>query len=325
MNIKIGARIRNLRILANITQEKLANHLGVSVQAVSRWESEICYPDLELIPAIAKYFGVTTDHILCIENETIQPIEKKFKEEWERAFNSGYTKIALDIINEALLTMPNNYEFMLMKAITLMCFYKHTCNITRVSDGDRLLRTIISLFDTISSECKNEDIRCRARVTKIALDEMLNNESLVIESADRLPKVKYTKNAVLSTYYRWDENKKSVFCRDYMLELLLEFIKASITLCKTNVISDNEKQQILEGAIQIIKITVDSENCIEFEAYLEEIYETLFTITEEDKYKNEIGKHIKMYNLIKDDTEYNSVFLKGVTFKKSFNLDFELK
>ena len=42
MNLKIGAAIRELRTKNGITQEKLAAHLGVSIQAVSRWESETC-------------------------------------------------------------------------------------------------------------------------------------------------------------------------------------------------------------------------------------------------------------------------------------------
>lgn len=64
MNVKIGENIRRLRSQNGITQEKLAEYLGVSAQAISRWESETCYPDLEMLPGIASYFSVSIDNLL---------------------------------------------------------------------------------------------------------------------------------------------------------------------------------------------------------------------------------------------------------------------
>lgn len=64
MNLKVGENIRNLRLQHKLTQEQLADHLGVSYQSVSRWENSVSYPDIEFLPAIAKYFSVTTDYLL---------------------------------------------------------------------------------------------------------------------------------------------------------------------------------------------------------------------------------------------------------------------
>ena len=66
--ITIGSRIKALRAERCQTQEQLANALGVTPQAVSRWEVEKSYPDLELLPVIAKYFDVSTDFLLGVEN-----------------------------------------------------------------------------------------------------------------------------------------------------------------------------------------------------------------------------------------------------------------
>ena len=63
MNIKIGEKIKNLRARDGRKQEDLANALGVSPQAVSRWEANGGYPDMELLPAIANYFNVTIDEL----------------------------------------------------------------------------------------------------------------------------------------------------------------------------------------------------------------------------------------------------------------------
>ena len=64
MNVKIGDNIKRLRAERSVTQERLAEYLGVSAQAVSRWESEVFYPDLEALPGIASYFGVTIDSLM---------------------------------------------------------------------------------------------------------------------------------------------------------------------------------------------------------------------------------------------------------------------
>lgn len=50
MTIKIGEKIKVLRKRADINQEQFAEYLGVTAQAVSRWEVEGCYPDIELLP-----------------------------------------------------------------------------------------------------------------------------------------------------------------------------------------------------------------------------------------------------------------------------------
>lgn len=61
--IPIGENIRKLRVEQNVTQEKLADHLGVSGQAVSKWENQTTQPDIALLPDIAAYFGVAIDEL----------------------------------------------------------------------------------------------------------------------------------------------------------------------------------------------------------------------------------------------------------------------
>ena len=63
MQIEIGNKIRQLRQRDGRKQEDLANALGVTNQAVSRWEASGGYPDMEMIPAIANYFNVSIDEL----------------------------------------------------------------------------------------------------------------------------------------------------------------------------------------------------------------------------------------------------------------------
>ena len=63
MEIKMGEKIKALRKQKNISQEVLAQVLGVSYQAVSKWETGACMPDVAMIPAIAGFFEVSTDEL----------------------------------------------------------------------------------------------------------------------------------------------------------------------------------------------------------------------------------------------------------------------
>ena len=53
MNLRIAENIKRLRQESQLTQAQLAERLGVSYQAVSRWENETTYPDIELLPSWA--------------------------------------------------------------------------------------------------------------------------------------------------------------------------------------------------------------------------------------------------------------------------------
>ena len=57
--IKLGERIKELRLRDGRTQDALASALGVTAQAVSRWEKAICYPDMEVLPSIANTISTT--------------------------------------------------------------------------------------------------------------------------------------------------------------------------------------------------------------------------------------------------------------------------
>ena len=69
MKLMIGENLRRLRREKDITQEQLAEVLGVSDQSVSRWENDACYPDMELLPTMAKFFETSVDKLLIIRAE----------------------------------------------------------------------------------------------------------------------------------------------------------------------------------------------------------------------------------------------------------------
>ncbi len=66
MKLSIGENIRRMRRQRDLTQEQLADRLGVTYQSVSRWENGSAYPDMELLPAISDIFSVSVDELLGI-------------------------------------------------------------------------------------------------------------------------------------------------------------------------------------------------------------------------------------------------------------------
>lgn len=75
MKLYIGENLKKYRVMKNVTQERLAEYLGVTFQAVSRWETGAAYPDIELLPDIARFFEVTLEELLGTESND-ERIEK---------------------------------------------------------------------------------------------------------------------------------------------------------------------------------------------------------------------------------------------------------
>ena len=66
--MKIGENIRALRKARGFTQEQLADMLGISFQAVSKWENNASTPDISLLPVIAKELGTSIDQLFSENN-----------------------------------------------------------------------------------------------------------------------------------------------------------------------------------------------------------------------------------------------------------------
>ena len=79
-SIKINESIAVLRKQKGLTQEELANRLGVTNQAVSKWESGQCCPDIQLIPKLADIFGTSIDALFGRRNEQSEERSEAFNE-----------------------------------------------------------------------------------------------------------------------------------------------------------------------------------------------------------------------------------------------------
>ena len=111
MNIKIGKKIKELRGERRITQEQLATFLGVTPQAISRWEAGNGYPDIETLPALSDYFGITSDELLGIKKDEREVRILELENELGRCFDTGTDDEYLAATRRAVAEFPSSREF----------------------------------------------------------------------------------------------------------------------------------------------------------------------------------------------------------------------
>ena len=153
MTLSIGNKIKTLRKQRGITQEQLAESIGISFQAVSKWENNIALPDITLAPALASYFGVTMDELFDYNlRQTAEKIEAIRDEAYTyRVSDPGRSRA---ILEEGLKAYPDN-DILLNNLLYVMDYE---------NDPDEVIRTAGRLIDaTTFADVKYDALRCMAR------------------------------------------------------------------------------------------------------------------------------------------------------------------
>ena len=117
--LQIGEKLRLLRRKNHVTQDRLADYLGVTPQAVSRWESGICYPDMETLPHIADFFSVTMDELFSYDGQQTELSVRACLDQVEHLTDRGQYQEALTLLREALAASPSHYGLQLSLASVL--------------------------------------------------------------------------------------------------------------------------------------------------------------------------------------------------------------
>ena len=146
MQLDLGKRIRELRQRNRITQETLAEALGVTSQAVSRWEANGSYPDMEIIPAIANYFGVSIDELFGYSSDREEKIKSVLAEADRVLKNQGFTyyvgniseevKTCIDLLRISADEFPNEPRILSKLAQMLHFWGFNEQGLRREYDGD---------------------------------------------------------------------------------------------------------------------------------------------------------------------------------------------
>ena len=126
MQIKLGEKIKSLRKRDGRRQDDLAAALGVTNQAVSRWEQNKGYPDIEMIPAIANYFHVSIDELFGYDNDRETRLSA-YLDEFQRMreikidgeeFNTTFEEQE-EFLRRALSEFPNEWQLQMRLAWVL--------------------------------------------------------------------------------------------------------------------------------------------------------------------------------------------------------------
>jgi transcriptional regulator with XRE-family HTH domain len=214
MNIKIGPKIKMLRVAKGITQEKLAKYFGVSCQAVSKWESESSYPDLELIPALANFFSISSDELLGIDILKNKEIIHGYVKRYCELSRDAPSQLAL--MREALAKYPNSFTIMqhLMYALVSNIRLHTKCDMSGNSmvfalnalrenhdydaitskqtvlkeEGNRqLLSEAIAIAERILDDCTDDDIRHSAIQVLCFYYPLIGRKEKAMQMAEAMP------------------------------------------------------------------------------------------------------------------------------------------
>ncbi len=121
----IGATIRQLRQEQDVTQEQLAEALGITSRSVSQWECDRTAPDISQLPALANFFNVTTDKLLGVDIKRKEDEVKKILKQVNVFQEQGDHESTVKYLREQIKIYPNEPELLTHLASALQTFYFH--------------------------------------------------------------------------------------------------------------------------------------------------------------------------------------------------------
>ncbi len=163
MKLNIGDTIKKLRKEREITQDEFAEILGVSCQSVSRWENNSCYPDIELIPSIATFFGISTDKLMGIDENVEKEKVNKYLDEFQLAISKGNIDECITIARKGVAEFPNNYILLDKLMYALFVSGDDDGNIPEWKENmEKYDAEITALGERIMKYCPDQNIRLEA-------------------------------------------------------------------------------------------------------------------------------------------------------------------
>ena len=165
----IGERIKELRKKNDLTQEKLAEYLGVSFQAVSKWECGQSCPDLSLIVPLTKLFQISADELLGITESKEDPGREKYNSALQRYRNNPDHGGSYWWAKEAYMAYPTDYQYLewLAFAEYQLAFDENLSEQPSHEFFNELIENSLRHYEIIIESCTDTDIYSKAVLGKI--------------------------------------------------------------------------------------------------------------------------------------------------------------
>ena len=178
MVLQLGEKIRELRKKKNISQEILAQFLGVSFQAVSKWENGSAMPDVSLIPAIASFFGVSIDDLFDYNRlEAERNVKAICLEAYEyRESDPARSEV---ILREGLKRYPGNDVIL--------------NNLLYTMQSPERSEEIISICKTLVESTRDDEVKYDALRILASTYHETGQQALVAPTLERIPEIYFTK------------------------------------------------------------------------------------------------------------------------------------
>ncbi len=289
MKITIGKKIKELRLRDARKQDDLASAVGVTAQAVSRWESGGSYPDLELIPSIANYFGVSVDELFGYQNDREKKIDAIIRKidafHIKGRGDDEWVDECLSILRDGLAEFPQNERLMLTLADTLSeagwrrhhewLYYDDEGYIQHDYDVHKenpYWGEAIRLCETLADSAHDYEIVTKAISILVLLYRNIGENEKAVACADRMPELRHSREVLLAGAEDGKEEAK------YVGELLLkmadifsEQIVYGLITNKNHFTSDLPVQKV-KGVIALWRLICDDGNFGTYHGSLIKLY-----------------------------------------------------
>ena len=249
MKINIGNNLKRLRKQREITQEDLANFIGVSFQAISKWERNEGYPDITTLPVIANFFGVSLDELVGMDEIKNESKLCEIKEKHRELASNG--KIAEDIVllREAVQIFPNDYWLL----AELACFLDGFGDTEEEKTKNR--NEAIKISERIIEFCMDTEIRSNVQCNVCFTLWRNGEKERAIELAKKLPGIYKTREMTLNSFL--SGNEKVEECQTTIQKLCWAFWAQIKQLSETVHYTSTEKIELLQKGITIYKLVYD--------------------------------------------------------------------
>ncbi len=224
MTIYFGENLKKLRKSKDLTQEALADFLGMSFQAISKWERNETYPDITMLPTIASFFGVTVDSLLGTDMIEKEKQIDEYCKNYSHMLSEGKIDEARDMLKTAISEFPGNYD-LLAKYLNALIHAQY--------DDDYLLSIkaeVRRIYDNIQNYCTVDSIRIWAKkiMCRYLRDlSLIKNSGVDITDAEKIleqmPIMQNTRDYEAMYMYPHDDEKRAVACANGISEMLRLF------------------------------------------------------------------------------------------------------